>query len=104
MMSEQKQQPTASARPWYVDTTISGTSIRVKDRDDLPMGRSIAVCTVPDAEASADHIVLCVNSHDQLVVALQEAAHYVKSQPATGSQPRIVKCLNAALALAGEKE
>lgn len=60
-----------SPAPWHIDAGHHGISIRA-GRIDAPFGGDL-VASVFDT-ADADHIVRCVNAHDEIAAFLWELA------------------------------
>lgn len=67
-------------RPWM--TEVLGHTLRVTDqRDAEGLADDVAVvgdCTDPENIANAAHIVLCVNTHDELLEACKAASEQME--------------------------
>jgi hypothetical protein len=68
-MTNTKHTPT----PWHTYKQTVGYAVDAYDRETSHTGQIRIVSKT--SEANAEHIVRCVNSHDELVAALREIAH-----------------------------
>lgn len=71
-MTNETKHP-ADARPWHVAVHPENNNIKYIRFDSGEFHKEVCTLYSSNSKANAEHIVKCVNAHDDLVSALREA-------------------------------